>query len=291
MNNDSKLIFEAYAAKKKMLNEAPPSYAAGDLNISDDKLKSAPGGGYGLKKAAAKTGKSMKEIADALVKKIQSTLFKPEEHKVDGIEYNLYYPGNEMKLRNDLQNLVQSELGLGKTDAAYTARIVKNMLNIVVRDEATGGVATRQDKVASAVKDAVAKPAKMETVYEIEKSVKIGDKNMRALVLSLPDEDVPEKEILGILKAAIVEYNDKPGLAKQDTIKVRPLELVDKLTELGVLKTKQIEQAPKEGEGTGEVATPDDEYPEGDDASSELRFMGAIGRGMGYDPGSFSYGN
>jgi len=137
MNNDSKLIFEAYLQKKQMLNEAPPAYAMGDLDIPEPKLKSAPGGGYGLKKAAAKTGKSIKEVSDALVKKIQSELFKPEEHTVDGIEYKLYYPGNEMKLRNDLQNLVQKELGIGKTDAVYTARIIRNMLTMVVKNKTT----------------------------------------------------------------------------------------------------------------------------------------------------------
>lgn len=288
MNNDSKLIFEAYLNNKKMLNEAPPAYAMGDLDIPETKLKSAPGGGYGLKKAAAKSGKSMKEIADELVKKIQSQLFKSENHTVDGVEYNLFYPGNEMKLRNDLQNLVQKELGLGKTEAGYTARILRNMLNIVVKDEATGGIAVQSDKVKNAVATAVAKPAKTETVYEIDKSVKIEDKALKTLLYALPDEDVHEKEILSTIKDSIKEYNDTPGLSKEKILKLKPMEAFDKLSEAGALKSKQKEVEAKEGEGSGEVETIDD-YPEADEPTSVARELGYVGRGAGRDPGSFSY--
>ena len=270
-----------------MLNEAPPAYAMGDLDIPDEKLKAAPGGGYGLKKAAAKTGKSMKEVTDELVKKIQSSLFKSETHTVDGVEYNLFYPGNEMKLRNDLHNLVQKELGLGKTEAGYTARIIRNMLNIVVKDESTGGIAVQADKVTPAVKAAVAKQPKVETVYEIDKSVKT-DKDLRGLVLSLPDEDIHEKEILSTLKTAIKEYNDTPGLDKANQIKLKSYDLLDKLVQLGVLKTKQVEAKAKEGEGSGEVETIED-YPETDTVGSVARELGYIGRGRGYDAGGFSY--
>lgn len=269
MNHDSKLIFEAYL-KKQMLNEAPPSYAIGDLDIPETKLQTAPGGGYGLKKAATKTGKSMKEVTDELVKKIQLQLFKPETHTVDGIEYNLFYPGSEMKLRNDLQSLVQKELSLGKTEAGYTARIMRNMLNIVVKDENTGGVAVQADKVAPAVKAAVTKPAKVETVYEVDKSVKMSDKPLRSILNALPDEDVHEREILSTIKDAIKEYNDTPGLDKSAIIKIKPMEAFDKLVEAGALKTQQKEVQAKEGEGTGEVETVD-EIPDGDEVTSAAR--------------------
>jgi hypothetical protein len=288
MNNDSRLIFEAYLNKKQMLNEAPPAYAMGDLDIPETKLKSAPGGGYGLKKAAAKAGKSIKEVSDELVKKIQTQLFKPEPHTVDGIEYNLFYPGNEMKLRNDLQNLVQNELGLGKTEAGYTARIVRNMLNIIVKDEATGGVAVKPAAVQAAVATAVAKPVKTETVYEIDKSVNIADKPLKTLLYALPDEDVHEKEILSTIKDAIREYNDTPGLSKEKVLKIKPMEAFDKLSEAGALKTKQKEVETKEGEGSGEVETIED-YPESDEPTSVAKELGYVGRGRGLDPGSFSY--
>jgi len=289
MNNDAKLIFEAYLNKTKMLSEIP-AYAAGDLDISEPKLQAAPGGGYGLKTAAAKTGKTMKQVSDELVKKIQATLFKPESHTVDGVEYNLFYPGNGMKLRNDLQNLVQKELGLGKTEANYTARIVRNMLNIVVKDDATGGVAVQADKVKSAIQAAVSSTTKTETVYEIDKAVKLADKNIKMIVNSLPDEDVGEREILGVLKAAIKEFNEAPGRGKGDMIKVKSYDLLDKLKEAGVLKEKQVEVQSKEGEGTGEVTNIDD-VPEYDDVGQAAKELGYINRGRGRDPGSFSFGD
>ena len=289
MNKDTRNIFEAYLNHQKMLNEAPPAYAMGDLDIPDEKLKSAPGKGYALGKAAAKTGKSIGEITNELVKKIQTQLFKPENHTVDGVEYKLFYPGNEMRLKNDLINLIQKELGTGKTEANYTARIVRNMLNIIVKDEATGATVAKPETIKAAVAAAKAeKPTQTETVYEIDKTVKLPEKNLRKLVLSLPDEDVHEKEILGVLKNAIKEYNETPGLSKDETIKIKSYDLLDMLKSKNILKEKQVEKQASEGEGTGEIETIED-YPEGDDVSSELRSMGMMDRGAGFDPGGFSY--
>lgn len=291
-DNDSKLIFEAYT---NALNEAP-IYSAGDLDIPEPKLKTAPGGGYGLGKAATKSGKTMKEIADDLVRKIQTTLFKPEPHTVDGAEYTLFYPGSDMKFKNDLVGLIQKELGLGKTEAGYTARIVRNMLNVVVKDEQTGGKVARPEKVKAAVQagaagETVATPAPKstttETVYEIDKSVAIADKVLKSLVIGLPDEDVPEKEILGVLKAALSEYNDKPGI---EPLKLKSFDLLDKLKEAGVLKEKQVEKEAPEGEGSGEVETIED-YPESDDVGTVAKELGYVGRGRGVDPGGFSFGD
>lgn len=292
-DSDSKLIFEAYS---KSINEAP-IYSAGDLDIPEPKLKAAPGGGYGLGKAATKSGKSMKEIADDLVKKIQTSLFKPEPHTVDGMEYTLFYPGSDMKFKNDLVGLIQKELGLGKTEAGYTARIVRNMLNITVKDEQTGGKVARPEKIKAAVQAGavgepvaattpdVSKAVKTETVYEIDKSVALSDKILKTLVISLPDEDVPEKEILGVLKAALSEYNDKPGI---EPLKLKSFDLLDKLKEAGVLKEKQVEKEAPEGEGSGEVETIED-YPESDDVGSVAKELGYVGRGRGFDPGGFSF--
>jgi len=283
MNKDTHLIFEAY---KKVLNEAPPAYAIGDLDIPTSKLKDMPGGGYGLKKKAEREKKPIESVTQDLVKAIQTQLFKPENHTVDGVEYNLYYPGNEMKLRSDLQNLVQKELGLGKTESGYTARIVRNMLNIIVKDSATGGIATRPEKIKTAIAAAKKPVTKTETVYEIDKAVKLTDKALKTLVINLPDEDVAEKEILGVLKSALNEYNDRPGI---EPLKMKSFDLLDKLKEAGVLKEKQVEkEATAEGEGTGEVETIED-YPESDDVGSVARELGMIGRGRGFDPGGYSF--
>ena len=283
MNKDSHLIFEAY--KKKVLNEAPPAYAIGDLDIPSSKLTGLPGGGYGLKKKAEKDKKPIESVTQDLVKAIQTKLFKPENHTVDGVEYNLYYPGNEMKLRSDLQNLVQQELGVGKTDAGYTARIVRNLLNIVVKDSATGGIATRPEKIKAAVQTVKKAVTKTETVYEIDKAVRVENKALKTLIINLPDEDVPEKEILGVLKTAISEYNDRPEI---EPLKIKSFDLLDKLKEVGVLKEKQVEKEVPEGEGTGEVETIDD-MPEYDDAGQAAKELGYISRGRGVDPGGFSF--
>lgn len=285
MDKDAHLIFEAY--KNKLLSEAPPAYAVGDLDIPGEKLKDLPGGGYGLKKKAEKDKQPIETITQNLVKAIQTKLFKPEQHTVDGVEYSLFYPGNEMKLRSDLQSLVQQELGVGKTDAAYTARVVRNLLNIVVKDTATGGVAAKTEKIKSAVQAAKKPTTKTETVYEIDKSVVLPEKSIKTLVINLPDEDVPEKEILSVLKTALNEYNDRPGI---EPLKLKSFDLLDKLKELGVLKEKQVEKEASEGEGTGEVETIDD-IPEYDDAGQAARELGYIGRGRGFDPGSFSFGD
>jgi len=269
MKRDDHLIFESYV--HKLLSEAPPAYAEGDLDIPEPKLKTAPGGGYGLGKTAAKTGKSIKDVSDELVKKIQTQLFKPEPHEIDGVKYALYYPGNEMKLKNDLQNLVQKELGLGKTEAGYTARIVRNMLNIVVKDDVTGGVAAKPETIKAAVKQP--KPVQTETVYEIDKAIKIPEKNIKHIVLNLPDEDVPEKEILSVLKTAIKEFNETPGRSRDEMIKLKSFDLLDTLKAQGVLKEKQVEKQAAEGEGTGEVETVED-YPEGDDVTTVARDLG-----------------
>ena len=175
-----------------------------------------------------------------------------------------------MKLKNDLQSLIQQELGIGKTEAGYTARIVRNMLNIVVKDENTGGIATRPEKIKTAVTNAKKSATRTEVVYEIDKAVKLADKVLKTLVLTLPDEDIPEKEILGTLKTAINEYNDRPGI---EPIKMKSFDLLDKLKEAGVLKEKQIEKETPEGEGTGEVETIED-FPEGDDVTMAARDLG-----------------
>jgi hypothetical protein len=76
MNNDSKLIFEAYLAKKTTVLKEAPIYGDLDTGYTGD-IEKAPGGGYGLGVAAKREGKSMKEIADTLLNAIKTKLFKP----------------------------------------------------------------------------------------------------------------------------------------------------------------------------------------------------------------------
>ena len=74
MNKDTKLIFEAYL-NKKVITEAP--IYADDLGLTGD-IEKSPGKGYGIGKTAVKTGKTMTEVTNNLLKVIQTKLFKPE---------------------------------------------------------------------------------------------------------------------------------------------------------------------------------------------------------------------
>lgn len=285
MDNDARLIFEAYT---KHLDEMA-KYAVDKLKFKSDPRQGA-GGGYGLKGLPD-------EKVDALIKSIETKLFKPASHISNGIEYKLFYPGSKDKFKAELINLIKDELKIGSTLAGYTARIVSNLLDVIDIDE-HGHTVAQPKAVEKAVEkgveqaDAAApaapvKSVKTETVYEIDKSAPIDDKRLKALVFSLPDEDVPEKEILSVLKDAIKEFNDAPGRSKEQLLKVKSFDLVDILKQAGVLKEKQVEKKAAEGEGSGEVETIED-FPETDDVGTAARELGFIGRGRGFDPGGFS---
>ena len=143
-SKDSKLIFEAYA-KKQLISEIPV-FGPGDLGFSSDPRKSA-GGGYGFKDLSD-------EQVSGLINTIKTKLFKPASHTVDGVEYQLYYPGSKDKFRAELIDLVKNELKLGKTQAGYTARIADNLLN-VIRTDSEGGNATSPAAVKKAVEAGV----------------------------------------------------------------------------------------------------------------------------------------
>ena len=106
MNKDCKLIFEAYTTKKP-ITEAP--IYGDDIGYTGD-IEKAPGGGYGIGKAAAREGKSKTEIANSLLQAIKTKLFKPETHVVDGKEYSMFYPGSKMKFRTELENLIRQSI-------------------------------------------------------------------------------------------------------------------------------------------------------------------------------------
>jgi LysM repeat protein len=282
MDNDSKFIFEAYS---KHLDEMA-KYAVDKLKFKSDPRQGA-GGGYGLKGLPD-------EKIDSLINSIETKLFKPVTHTSNGMEYKLFYPGSKDKFKVELINLIKDELKIGSTVAGYTARIVNNLLDVIDIDE-HGNAVAQPKEVEKAVEDGAksapeAKPVKTETVYEIDKSVAIENKKLKALVFGLPDEDINEKEILGVLKNAIKEYNETPGLPKDQQLKIKSYDLIDILKQAGVLKEKQVEKQSAEGEGSGEVDTIED-YPETDDAGTVARELGMIGRDRGVDAGGFSFGD
>ena len=301
MNNDCSLIFEAYLKNKKVLSEAP-IYGMGDMGYTGD-IEKAPGGGYGVGKAAAREGKTKADVANNLLTAIKSKLFKPSSHIVDGKEYQLFYPGSKMKFRTDLENLIKSELKLGGTEAKYTARVIDNLLN-VVRVDAEGGVNTTPVKVKQAVvagmKDQAVtgteSPAGSPLDVEAKSNTYVKNpltkfiKEFMPIFVELPDEIKIEKGDLydsPELENEVIEATRRA----YDDVKAKDKELIrDFIDSLKFKNSYTPASEAKEGEGTGEAPTVD-EFPEDDDVTSELRNMGALPGRVGRDPGSFSYGD
>jgi len=301
MNNDCSLIFEAYLKKKNVLSEAP-IYGMGDMSYTGD-IEKAPGGGYGVGKAAAREGKTKADVANNLLAAIKTKLFKPSSHIVDGTEYQLFYPGSKMKFRTDLENLIKSELKLGGTEAKYTARVIDNLLN-VVRVDAEGGVNTTPVKVKQAVvsgmKDQAVTGAESPDGSPLDVTAKSNTylknpltrfiKEFMPIFVELPDEIKIEKGDLydsPELENEVIEATRRA----YDDAKAKDKELIrDFIDSLKFKNSYTPASEAKEGEGTGESPTVDD-IPEDDDVTSELRNMGALPGRVGRDPGSFSYGD
>jgi len=269
MDLDSKLIFEAY--QSRLVSEAPIEMG-GSIDVTPVVKKTLPGQGkaYGagaIAKIAAATNKPEADIAKDMATTI---LGHTKERKVvDGKEV-YYFPGDPKTFINELTPIFNKKYGIPASMAGFTVNYI--LIYLLNAKKTSGGLKMDASRVkaAKAATAAAAPKVKLETVYEIDKSVKIADKSLKSLVLSLPDEDVHEREILSVLKTALSEYNDKPGI---EPIKVKSFDLLDKLKAIGVVKEKQVEKPAAEGEGTGEVETIDD-FPEGDDVTTVARELG-----------------
>jgi len=286
MNKDVQFIYEAYISKKKQVVSEAPIYAD-DLGYTGD-IEKAPGKGYGIGKTAAKEGKSKAEIANRLLQVIQTKLFKPAIHTIDGKEYKLYYPGSKMKFRTDLENLIKNELKIGGTEAKYTARVVDNLLN-VLRVDVEGGAAASPAQVKQAVtagvegKKVVAPgtpstaPATPAANSFVKNDVRF-IKEWMPIFAELPDEitvakgdlyDSPElrKEVVD----AIVRAYDEKMANDKEMVQ----DFIDSLKYKN--SYSPASEKAKEGEGSGEVETID-EYPEADEPTSVARDLGYVGR-------------
>jgi len=300
MNKDCKLIYEAYASKKKVVSEAP--IYADELGYTGD-IEKAPGGGYGIGKAATREGLSKTEIANRILQLVKTKLFKPASHTVEGKEYQLYYPGSKMKFRTELENLIQKELKLGGTEAKYTARIVDNLLN-VLRVDVEGGAAANPVQVKKAVVAGAqgqsissAEPAGLQaptTAPQANTYVKAFAKfipEFAKIYAELPDEVTIEQGEdfydSNEFKQEVIDAITKVYDGNRAKDKEYVFDFIDSVKyKNGYIPSAEAKA--KEGEGTGEAPNID-EYPEDDDVTGELRSMGAIGGRRGFDPGGFSY--
>jgi hypothetical protein len=296
MNKDVNLIFEAYKKAKTVVTEAP-IYSTGDLEYTGD-VDSAPGKGYGIGKVASKEGKSKAEVANTLLRAIQTKLFKPALHTIDGKEYKLFYPGSKMKFRTDLENLIKNELKIGGTEAKYTARIVDNLLN-VLRVDAEGGIGAAPAQVKQAVisgiegKDIGTGGASVQAAPATNSFIKNSGvrfiKEWMPIFVELPDEITIAKGDLyesPELRNEVVEAITRA----YDEAKAKDKELVQDFIDSLKFKNSYTPAAEKkEGEGTGEEPIID-EYPEGDDAYSVAKQEFQL-RQRPVDQGNFSYGD
>lgn len=290
MDRDSKLIFEAYQSRT-LISEAPPVEMSGDINVEPVTKKTLPGQGKGygagaIAKIAASTNKSEEDVGKEMAQTILD--YTKEKKIIDGKEV-YFFPGDPKTFINELTPIFKDKFNIPASMAGFTVNYI--LIYLLNAKKTAGGLKMDASKVkaAKAAKAAEPKAVKTETVYEIDKSARVADKKLRSIILALPDEDVPEKEILGVLKDAIREYNEAPGRSRDDQIKTKSFDLLDQLVAAKVLVTKQKEVTDeKEGEGTGEIETIED-FPEDDDAGSTARELGMVGRGRGFDPGGFSF--
>ena len=299
MNNDCKRIFEAYNARKPIM-EAP--IYGDDIGYTGD-IEKSPSGGYGIGKAAARDGKSKTEIANNLLLAIKTKLFKPEAHVVDGKEYSMFYPGSKMKFRIELEKLIKNELKLGGTDAKYTARVVDNLLN-VVKVDMEGGTSASPVAVKKAIDAGVSGQSLTSGAAETP-SAPVGVTNANVFLKNTNTRCI--KEWMPIF----VELPDEITIEQGDIydspeLKNEVIEAITRAYDQTMANDKEVVQdfidslkfknsftpasEKKEGEGTGEVETVE-EYPEDDVPTSELRGMGALPGRRGHDSGGFSYGD
>ena len=266
MNNDAKLIFERYLAKKQDVLLEYPIDMTGDIDVEPVTKKTLPGQGkkYGAGAITAisqKTGASEEDVARDMARTILDNI---KERKQIGEKEVHYYPGDPKTFIAEMTPVFASKYGIPQSQAGYTINYI--LIYLLKANKVTGGLkktgAQRKADRVQKVKDV--KSAAV-TVYEVNKAVKVKDPVLAAVKQGLPDEDIDEKEVLSVIKQTISDYNESPGLDKAQIIKAKPMAVFDALEKAGILAAKQVTPAaePEAGVGTGEVATPDEEVLQG----------------------------
>jgi len=288
---DSRLIFEAYLNKKKMLNEAPPIDMSGDIYSEPAVKKTLPGAGkmYGQGAIEAYAAKANVSLENAVKDMARFIITKMPEKKEVGGKTILHYPGDPKTFEREITPEFAKTFGMSKTNAGFTVRIV---LDYVLKATKTSGglKKTGIQRKAERISAVKAKKAAPVSVYEVDKSKPVTDPILKIVKNGLPEEDVPAREILSIVNQIINDYNDTPGLDPAKKLKkIKNTQIVDALLKAGVLKEKEVEpQAePEAGVGTGEAPT-QDERDALEDAADDQEFINTYAGfsepiGGGYD--------
>ena len=266
MNKDAKLIFERYLAKKQDILLEYPIDLPGDIDVEPVTKKTLPGQGkkYGAGAIAAisqKTGTSEEDVARDMARTVLDNI---KERKQVGEKEVYYYPGDPKTFIAEMTPIFASKYGIPQSQAGYTINYI--LIYLLKANKTTGGLKkTGEQRKAERIQKVKAAKSAAVTVYEVNKAVKVKDPVLSAVKQGLPDEDIDEKEVLSIIKQAISDYNDSPGLDKTQVIKAKPMAVFDALEKAGVLSAKQVTPTaePEAGVGSGEVATPDEEVLQG----------------------------
>jgi hypothetical protein len=304
MNNDSKLIFEAYK-QNILINELDigTDWAGGGEPEIRKKIGTAPGSGYLIGAIADSLNISKEEAADMLTAAIFPRLFKQKQAVINGKEVGYVNPStNEDQFRQQIKDAVKlalndlkirnPELKVPSSDAlkGYTARVIAN-LGGFYRDYAVGGkgvVAPVKSviKVKQAVKtaDAPAAPAAASTEDTYVRGAAKFIPEFQKVYAEMPDEisvaagkDLySSPEFVSAVRDAIMQAYDAQKASDKEFMG----DLVDSLKFKNAF-VKSDAAASKEGEGTGEIPTVDG----GEDQTPVdiLRDLGTWNRASGFD--------
>jgi len=305
-NNDAKLIFEAYLNNKKILNEL--DYGAMDVGgsfggvIKKAKTGELPGKGYLIGSIADSLGISPEEAANKLTSAVFSNLFKQQKATVAGQEVAYYNPAkNKDQFLVEVKKAIVKALDALKrenpslkipgSDAVrtYTARILANLGEFV-----TDVVPTKVGMKApvAAVKDlkkAVVKAEAPATETESTEETYVRNNvrfipEFQKVFAEMPDEITVVKgknlyaseEFKEAVRDAVLQAFDEKKLKEPDFVE----NLISSIEYKNGFILSQGKKE-KEGEGTGEVTTIEDE------GSSEpediLKDLGMWKRDSGFD--------
>lgn len=301
MNNDSKLIFEAYK-QNILINELDigTDWAGGGEPEIRKKIGTAPGGGYLIGTIAKSLNISKEEAADMLTSALFPRLFKQKQAVINGKEVGYVNPStNEDQFRQQIKDAIKlalndlkirnPELQIPSSDAlkGYTARVIAN-LGGFYRDYTMGSkgvVAPMKSviKVKQAVKTADA-PVAASTEDTYVRGVAKFIPEFQRVYAEMPDEisvatgkDLySSPEFVSAVRDAIMQAYDVQKAGDREFTD----DLVDSLKFKNAF-VKSDATAGKEGEGTGEMPTVDG----GEDQTPVdiLRDLGTWNRASGFD--------
>lgn len=284
MNNDSKLIFEAYLNKQSLLNEL--DYGASDFGgafggvIKKAKSNELPGRGYLIGNIADSLGISQEEAANKLTSAVFSSLFRQNKSTIAGQEVEYVNPAKNkdqfmVEVKKAITKAIDSlkkenpQLKIPGSDAikGYTARVLVNLgtfISDVVPTQAgmKAPVAAVKDLRSAIVKTDAKLVAPVESTED--KYVRSNAKFIRdfqRVYAEMPDEIMVKKgddfykseAFMDAVKDAIIQAYD----VKTSNDKEFLADFVSSLeTKSGY--TLSAEKKEAEGEGSGEISTIED---------------------------------